>query len=809
MRSLAVVMVCLLFLTVSSCGASSPSSRPAGQVLDEAYEKYRTPDKTPRSEDAWKEPLVKAGKAKMFAEVKDRLMWTRDSRQVEFAAEALTVWGVPDRDGAAAILEYLRKPGSMGWAVCRWLRELLTEDQARELAATVLEYPRTSRPALLGVLSELRVLELGEIRQLMLASEPDTSDWWTLLDAANTQLQGDEAMLQWLEGTYAQLKTEQGKSLLVNYARSTKARPWAKDQSCSRVAAWLSATLEDEREAPVRQEILYGLYCLGQRSALKALVKEVERQGVAAGASFASNAYFLKEVKEQYPQSMIARGMAAYEAVRGEPYLGIDRLSKAAERSGFWPYVYGDGQYDPEKEIPGWQKFLTQFPGHPGADDAAYRLGRCLEIKGQWTEALNALYKAMSMPDGDCRDDAAGRIAYILDGEMPLADMESLDRNALEPSLRPLVEYSVAVRKLRQDRFKEAAGALESLVESKRELPALMSYDASGAVLLDRIKGQAAQAARLARLQESLEKAQVAGQVSELAKATYELGAAVFHDELTYYNHLWQGRRAEYRWVNNLESAWHQDLPPNLGQYLMEMINYAHSASLFQRILDMKGATPDIRAKALYSLALSYDAISNWGSETAFLPKDYGVLASETFERFVKEYPDSSMADDAMLAVGVYRQDLDYLRSILGKYPQGDRVSDVERLLKDTSWMQQGLRRPVSSATPLWSNVTGTNLPGEVQAWVDKTINRGDPVTTHTRYGEYTYLLIASGEKPTAGYTIWVKSVEFRDGHLTVTWVEGAPRPGVPVAQVITHPYVVLKVAGRFETVHFLKQEDR
>lgn len=261
--------------------------------------------------------------------------------------------------------------------------------------------------------------------------------------------------------------------------------------------------------------------------AVDRLVAETDAHGVRPGVDFTRDWQLLREVRERHPNSFLARGMAAYEEVRGAPYLEIDRRRPADD----WPYRYGDGQYDPQREIPGWERYLKTYSSHPGADDAAYRLGRCYEIKGDYPAALNALYRATLLPDGDCHDDAAGRIVYLLDAVMTREQLASLAADKLEPHLVPLVEYSMAVKTLRRDDFRAAAEALTGFLARHPEPWTPMSRNPEGRYdLAAAIGKQADTARRLADLQARWEQ-------TRDPQALYDLAAAVYHDTLTYYNH--------------------------------------------------------------------------------------------------------------------------------------------------------------------------------------------------------------------------------------------------------------------------------
>ncbi len=86
-----------------------------------------------------------------------------------------------------------------------------------------------------------------------------------------------------------------------------------------------------------------------------------------------------------------------------------------------------------------------------------------------------------------------------------------------------------------------------------------------------------------------------------------------------------------------------------------------------------------------------------------------------------------------------------------------------------------------------FQRVQEEQLPGEVQNWLNENI---------IEYGEKTfvhenklYILVAYGEKPTAGYTVEIDQVEKLDGNINVYASFQDPGPDDMVATVITYPY--------------------
>jgi len=454
---------------------------------------------------------------------------------------------------------------------------------------------------------------------------------------------------------------------------------------------WLEDLSRNDDDGAVRQAALGVLYQIGRKDALSRLVREVEANGVAWEGripDFGMDWQLLYEISQNYPASYLARGIAAYEKVRGKPYFAITRAAGEEDPYARTPgYEHGDQQYDPDREIPGWESFLKEFSGHPAADDAAYRLARCYEIKGRWQDALQTLQRALSLPDGDIRYHVTGRITYILDVRMTGSRLAELSAGEPEPVMQQMSRYSLAVKTLRNEEYRKAAGMLADFLADLQsgvvspDLPPFISagtirgaeYDFTGAV-----EKQLEQAEKLADLQEAREKSQAPADL-------YNLAAAIFHDQSIYYNHLWAGNRQYFNWLGYILDSYYSgedNGPAEMAGFAREMINYCHSARLFEEVYENPAAASELKAKALFSLGLSQLGIYNWG-EDAFAAFDRKELKEEiinTFEKFVREFPTSTMADDALLVLADLSGRQDYLNQIFSDYPQGDAVPKAETL---------------------------------------------------------------------------------------------------------------------------------
>jgi hypothetical protein len=150
-------------------------------------------------------------------------------------------------------------------------------------------------------------------------------------------------------------------------------------------------------------------------------------------------------VQEADPHGYIAQGMAAVSQLTGAAYVDTARCSPPRPYCAFW--IEGPEQYNPQ-ELAAWHALLMRFGQHPGSDDIAYTIGRIDEIDHRYGDAVLAFYRALSLPDGDMRYDAANRLVWVLDVEMTSGDISRLLPSA-PSSLRPVLRYALAVHQLR------------------------------------------------------------------------------------------------------------------------------------------------------------------------------------------------------------------------------------------------------------------------------------------------------------------------------------------------------------------------
>jgi hypothetical protein len=87
------------------------------------------------------------------------------------------------------------------------------------------------------------------------------------------------------------------------------------------------------------------------------------------------------------------------------------------------------------------------------------------------------------------------------------------------------------------------------------------------------------------------------------------------------------------------------------------------------------------------------------------------------------------------------------------------------------------------------------DLPEAVKAWVDQIAQAEKHVAARMDNGDYTYVVVGLGQKPTAGYGVEVVSVSDPEaGKYTFEVKEAQPEAGSMQAQVITYPCTVVRL---------------
>lgn len=514
-------------------------------------------------------------------------------------------------------------------------------------------------------------------------------------------------------------------------------------------SGWARAVAAVTPDPALRQHLLYRL---DDRTAL---VAAIDRQGTfRENRELWADWEYMRTLVQTFPDSGLARGARAYAAVRGQPYFAVDR-------PGAPPWAYGDRQYAPEREIPGFTRWLAEYRWHPEADDAAYRLGRNYEVLGRYLQALQHLLAATELGDGDLADAALGRWVYLLDVVIPAPELAQYDPDALAPPLAAAAEYTRAVRRLRAGRYAEAAGALTGWLERWRGQPPPTL--GAGYPLLERVAGQAAQARQLAALQAR------AGAAAGAARgaALYDLGAVMYHDERLFYNHLWGGQRQQFYARGHINALIQGEATGALAAAAREMNHYYQALQVFLQVLN--GPAPaDVKARAAYSIGACWGALAEYGVDAMLIapPALARARAAAAFQAFLERWPRSRLAPGARAALQAHQNQ------------PGPAWSGVPY-------------RDLRAADPA--------LPPGIAAWVRAQVAAGPWAGARAEAGA-TYVLISRGRAP-AGDRLEVTDVQMpAPGELAVGWRHLA---GTRIGPAAAPLYRLLRVEGTGYQVQF------
>jgi hypothetical protein len=411
------------------------------------------------------------------------------------------------------------------------------------------------------------------------------------------------------------------------------------------------------------------LYLLGERDSLKGLIDSTNQFGTFRYETTPFPWDILKDALNRYPDSFLANGVREYENITGKPYFMIDLMNSLK-----WSfYTYGNRSYNPDMEITMLLDFLNKYSAHPAADDAAYRLGRNYEIRGNYPLALKYLYSATTLPDGDnIRYDAEGRLKYVLDVKMSVDDLQSaLNSNAVPEEIKPMIEYTKAVKTARDGKFATASELLDRFISkyNNKDIATINRKvsDIYEDNFWENVKIQSDQYKLLANYREK-------GDNDSL----YSMASFIYHNESVFYNHIWNGERQTYMWLGHINEV----LPEEKDvytEYFMSFNNYGQALSIFD-VLKSKDPTPQLREKVDYSIALCYSHLMNYSQEVQLLGlyDKYKENTIKSFEYFVDEYPHSTMADDALYALGFITGNNSYFTRILQEYPDGDMINKIQ-----------------------------------------------------------------------------------------------------------------------------------
>ncbi|GEM_PF-3129640 len=331
-----------------------------------------------------------------------------------------------------------------------------------------------------------------------------------------------------------------------------------------------------------------------------------------------------EEVLADYPEGAYAP-LARYSLTAGHPY--------------FAPPSYLEIE-NPAEEVQAWPEFLRRHPGHPGSDDAAYRLGRALEKLGRYREAAVWLMRSARLPDGEFRWKGPLRAVWVVDAMASEADLTALASKDAPARIREMASLTLGIRALRRSAFGEARARLEAFV---------LDYPGS------RFREDALK--RLEDLKTVLlpEAGRQDGETGSGDEALYELGRYFYHRLLSLYNPIWEGNRVNYfAYEVNCLGRSHAFRNPS---YFEAHNNYLQAAAYFDRLAAAHPDSP-LRPKALYSAGTAFMKSVSLNRFSVFTTSRDEMLR-ESLRRYrevVKKHPRSDLTDASLRMIGVVKR---------------------------------------------------------------------------------------------------------------------------------------------------------
>jgi TolA-binding protein len=396
-------------------------------------------------------------------------------------------------------------------------------------------------------------------------------------------------------------------------------------------------------------------------------------------SEFSDDYIKLLNLAQRYPNSLFTKACKEYSSFTGVNYFG-DRNNGGLR-----------GKTNPKEEISFWLNFLRKYQDHPGSDDVMYRIARVYELTGDYENAIIWNYKATQAPDGDKRDNAQERIIFNID----LVWSSDLVNNFINKypthSLIPYLLYSRGVHYLRENKYKLASDDLTFFLkkykDSRLEKPLFNKYDNN--LYLDyefwsKVEQQNKYAKELMIISNQ-----------PMSDTTlYEEAALWFNNNNLAYNNLWQGSERDAL-EKFIPEKWEGD-----NNSIKEYITYktfkmAHegykrqnrhlkSISIFEKLIrDYPNSKMLSRAK--YSIGLNYYYLALYGYSIPIeLETSWDKVVIKSYKEFIEQFPNSSMADDALLVIASMSNKQDAIsiyEKQLREYPNGDRYDDAQRIL--------------------------------------------------------------------------------------------------------------------------------
>jgi len=427
-------------------------------------------------------------------------------------------------------------------------------------------------------------------------------------------------------------------------------------------------------------------------------------------------AYFLLlGMVEKYPNSKFANGCKAYGDLTGRSYFGGAERPESLRRQL--------AQKTPLRREQDWRKWLAEFAGHPGSDDARYLLARSLQDQNKVIEALAVWMELMSAPAGDT--DAAylawPHIRTILDVGLSVPELAKLAGEPSAKAFQPLIQYAIAVHQARNHNYRQALDTLAKIDFAQLPDAVLNRYyglDDWSWVEFPMIqifrRDLSATVEQQKQRWERLDKWQKAA----TPEAKYKIASdwAGQGGWINGYLPIWDGFRlyhlptGSWNSVVSCQEWWVCDptrrSPSAIRQSYQAGSQLATALALYQKLLD-DPATPDnLREKSLYMVAMllleqwedhdygetvrihppakvkdTTQPAMDWQVRENTIKADYLRRIAEITAELRSQFPNSPYIDDLLFSSFFLTEDYKFLQQIVDQYPNGDRFQEAKFLL--------------------------------------------------------------------------------------------------------------------------------
>ena len=436
--------------------------------------------------------------------------------------------------------------------------------------------------------------------------------------------------------------------------------------------------------------------------------------------------YLLLGMVEKYPDSRFVRGAKEYGDLTGRSYFGselrpqavLDRLARQT----------------PAARSAAWVNWLSQYPDHPGADDATEFQARSLQDRNSLVAATELWVNLMTeaIGDGDATYLAYPHIRTLLDVGLTTQQLEDFVQLYQGQAIEPLFRYALAVRQARSHNYAVALQTSEGLDLTGMPADVLGSYynkvysryrnfprsPNTPATTIAQQQMQAMLTEQRDRWQqlEQLQQQNTPAARYELASNWAGMGGwkngylPVWDDSRT--NLLptgsWSSFYCQQFWVCNTDL---RNLDEVRSSYQQASQN-AIALGLYQDLLNDSQTPSDLREKTLYMsamtllhqwenyplgetlrthplagvpgtpIALPNDA--DYDQHTRLLDRvqqDYETAIDRAIAALQQDFPQSNYIDDLLFSRYALSGEAQFLQKIVQQYPQGDRAAEAEFLL--------------------------------------------------------------------------------------------------------------------------------